>query len=136
MGKKAHAIFDGRKYLLTNIHDVPFRPTTSDCHYWIGVINQLIFNGSLPRFKTIKVRRMFKYWAWVLGDEGKKGRWCSIEMNSISPNFSAFFSILAHECIHSAEYHQMKTINHGKFFHSHKHLLKSVCGAALRTSYR
>lgn len=64
----------------------------------------------------------------------RKKKNCDLIIHEKFDSFAAFYSILAHELIHAAEFHEFEEIKHGKFFFSHKEMLASV-GIKLNSCY-
>jgi hypothetical protein len=114
----------------------PYRPYKTDVKRWTAVLNHLLFQGELPPYRTITLRKM-KYFAMVECHESKRSRYCSIELRDEFSSFGAFFSILAHELVHVADWVQRGTTqcaDHGKFFYSHREMLKTL-GIRLQRTY-
>jgi len=107
----------------------PFRPTASDVRRWTQVINCILFHGELPPYRKIKVRRLHAKYALVQCHEGRQKNYCNIEIHNRFDTFGCFFSILAHELIHVADfmhYGDTKRPDHGRFFFSHRELMKNI----------
>jgi hypothetical protein len=119
----------------TNLSATPYYPSIADCHRWAEVLNHIMFDGKLPKFKKVIVRPLRKVYAWCEGNTTKRGKkYCVLTVTNKFESFAAFYSILAHELCHQAEFMEMDDINHGRFFFSHKEMLKNY-GIALRSCY-
>jgi len=114
----------------------PFHPTITDVRRWTAVLNCILFGGNLPAYRQITVRRM-KAYAQVHCQEGKRTNYCTLEIHNRFPTFGAFFSVLAHELVHVADYMHYGDIDrpdHGRFFFSHRELFRSI-GLRLHRGY-
>lgn len=120
----------------SNLLATPFNPTIIDCHRWTEILNCIMFHGKVPKYRTIKVKRLRKNYAWCIGRETpvRKKKYCDLIVHNTYDSFSAFYSILAHELIHAAEYHEFGAISHGDFFYSHTEMLANI-GVKLKISY-
>ena len=125
-----------KKILTTNFSATPYYPTIADCIRWTEVLNHIMFHGSVPKWRKITVRRIRGNWGWCIGSTSpkRKKKSCELIINEKFPSFAAFYSVLAHELVHSAEYHQTGTIDHGDFFMSHQEMLANF-GIKLKESY-
>jgi hypothetical protein len=113
----------------------PFCPTIADCKRWTEVLNYIMFQGQIPKYREITVRPMRKAYAWCHGKHDRRGKkYCNLEVDIKFDSFAAFYSILAHELCHAAEWHEMEDINHGNFFYSHREMLEKI-GIKLRRCY-
>lgn len=119
----------------SNLSAEPYFPSISDCQRWTEVLNHIMFRGQVPKYRKITIRRLRKAYAWCVGNTTKRGkRSCDLIVHEKFDSFSAFYSVLAHELVHAAEYHELEEMNHGKFFFSHKEMLKDF-GIKLRACY-
>jgi hypothetical protein len=114
-----------KKILCTDFSATPYYPTIADCIRWTEVLNHIMFHGTLPKWRKITVRQIRKNWAWCVGHTSpvRKKKSCELIINNKFPSFAAFYSVLAHELCHVAEYHELEELKHGKFFYSHKEML-------------
>lgn len=124
-----------RVIALTKLSDTPFHPTIADCHRWTEILNHIMFRGVVPKYRKISVRKMHKF-AWCIGKTTpkRKKKYCELIIKDTFESFAAFYSVLAHELCHAAEYHEIGEINHGKFFYSHREML-AIIGIKLRSRY-
>ena len=114
----------------------PYRPYKTDVKRWTEVLNHLLYQGQLPPYRQITIRRMKSY-AEIEWYEGKRGRYCNIAIRDKFSSFGVFFSVLAHEIVHLADWVERGTTqsaDHGKFFFSHKERLKDI-GVKLASTY-
>lgn len=126
-----------KKILSTsNMSATPFYPTIADCVRWTEVLNHIMFRGAVPKYRKITIKRLRKAWAYCVGNTTpkRKKKYCDLEMSEKFESFAAFYSILAHELCHAAEYHELEEIKHGSFFFSHKEMLATV-GIKLKSCY-
>jgi predicted metal-dependent hydrolase len=120
---------------IENISSTPFYPTVADCKRWTEILNQLIFQGTAPKYKKITVRTLRGQYAYCEGDETSNGkRYCNLTVHNKFDSFASFYCVLVHELIHLAEYHKLGKITHGDYFYSHTEML-SDAGIKLRTAY-
>jgi hypothetical protein len=119
----------------SNMSATPFHPTIADCVRWSEVLNYIMFDGALPKWRKITVKKL-RAWAYCIGNTTpkRKKKYCTLEMNDKFDSFAAFYSVLAHEMCHAAEYHELEEIKHGSFFLSHKEMLAGV-GIKLKLCY-
>ena len=117
--KPEHQAKIGNKtFNLTGMDNKPFNPSRSDCLYWFMVINNLLFDGKLPPFRRIYIKRL-RSWGYCHGRTTAKTqkKYSELYMTDTYPDFMMFFSILGHEAIHHFEWTDNGTMTHGpKFF--------------------
>lgn len=113
---------------------VPFCPTKADVKRWTELISFIMFEGRVPKWREITIRRM-RFYGQCHGHIGPKKRYCTLEMRDKYESFAAFYSILAHEICHFAEWMELGTMSHGRFFYSHQEMAKSTLGLKLRAMY-
>ena len=120
----------------SNLSATPFYPTIADCQRWTEVLNHIMFHGAVPKYRKITIKRLRKTYAWCVGNTTpkRKKKRCDLIMHEKFDSFAAFYSILAHELCHAAEYHELEEIKHGNFFFSHKEMLATV-GIKLKSCY-
>jgi len=120
----------------SNMHTTPFCPTIADCNLWFNLLNHLMFEGTLPKFRKITVRRLRSTFAWCEGMETpiRHRKYTLLVMNNKFKSFGAFYAILAHEMVHSHEFHERNVIAHGPYFYSHKEMLREY-GIKLAATY-
>ena len=111
----------------SNMSATPFCPTIADCMRWTEVLNHIMFRGLVPKWRKITVKRL-RAWAYCIGctTPKRKKKYCNLEMNEKFESFAAFYSVLAHELCHCAEFHELEEIKHGSFFFSHKEMLANI----------
>ena len=96
-----------------------YLPTEEECAKWARIINREVFDGKLPEFKEIHVRRRRGIWGECIGDEDEKGnRIASLSMNNKFKSRKFFLEVLVHEMVHLAEYIYTGKMGHGKYFNS------------------
>jgi hypothetical protein len=95
-----------------------------------------MFQGTVPKYRKITIKKLKNTWAWCVGNTTpkRKKKYCDLIMADQFDSFAAFYSVLAHELCHAAEYHEVEEIKHGNFFFSHKEMLAEV-GIKLRSCY-
>jgi len=125
-----------RVFNLQDTASEPYTLTTVDIRYWFIIINNLLFDGALPAFRRIHLKRL-KSWGYCLGltseKRGKK-RYSEIFMNLEYPNFTTFFSILAHEMVHHFEWINTGSMSHGPAFFQWRTKMRKIF-IPLRKSY-
>jgi len=120
----------------TNLSATPYYPSVADCQRWTEVLNHIMFQGAVPKYRKITIKRLRKTYAWCVGSitPVRQKKNCDLIIHEKFDSFAAFYSILAHELVHAAEYHELDEIKHGKFFFSHKEMLATV-GIKLHVCY-
>lgn len=120
----------------SNLSATPYYPTIADCQRWTEVLNHIMFQGAVPKYRKITIKRLRKTYAWCVGSTTpkRKKKNCDLIIHEKFDSFAAFYSILAHELCHAAEYHEVGEIQHGNFFFSHKEMLAGV-GIKLKSCY-
>jgi hypothetical protein len=114
----------------------PYRPTIADVRRWSQLLNHIMFHGHLPKWRKVQVRRLRGVYAWCEGDiNGHGKKYCDLTIHQRFDSFAAFYSVLAHELCHFAEFQQLDDMQHGEFFCSHKEMLAGF-GIRLNTSYK
>jgi len=118
----------------TKLNATPFRPSIADVKRWTDVLNFIMFEGKSLKWGRIQVRPMRDF-AWsVPYFDGRNKRRCELHIRNRFKSFSMFYSVLCHELLHLAEYHELGTINHGDFFYSHREMLAKI-GIKLQARY-
>jgi hypothetical protein len=112
----------------------PFYPSTADVKRWSEVLNVIMFEGKLPKWGKIYVRPMKDYGWCIPYWNGHGHRRAELHIRHKHISFAGFYSILAHELCHLAEWHELGTLHHGKFFWSHKEQLRKF-GIKLKCPY-
>jgi hypothetical protein len=122
---------------ISNVTAQPFYPTIADCIRWTELLNYIMFNGAIPKWRKVSVKKLRNIWGRCIPyySPVRYKKSCSLEMHSKFDSFATFYSILAHELIHAAEFHQYDTCDHGDFFYNHKEMLK-FWGIKLNESYK
>jgi hypothetical protein len=103
--------------ILSKIHtEGPYRPTIKEVRLWFAIINELIFNGKVPKFKYIFIKHVRGQLGACLPFEGDN-RFCNLEIEPEYKDFSVFLAILAHEMVHCYQWVILKrNASHGKYF--------------------
>ena len=122
------------KKSMQKINSKPFYPTITDVRRWTEILNYIMFEGRLPKWGKIVVRLMKDYGWCVPYWDGRNRPRCEIHIRHKFTSFSAFYSVLAHELIHYAQFFELNDINHGEFFYSHREMLKQI-GIKLQSRY-
>jgi hypothetical protein len=119
----------------TKFDIVPFYPTISDVKRWSDVLNFIMFDGKVTKWGKIKVRRMKSYaWCEPYYNGHRKPK-CELNIRNKFASFSMFYSVLAHEMVHLAEFTKLGELKHGDFFFDHKEMLANI-GIKLRVKYK
>lgn len=119
----------------TKFGATPFRPTRADWRRWSAVLNYIVFDGKIPPYRKITVRRLRGTYAYFISHETSQGRkYGELHMTPRFLSFQSFLSVLAHELCHYAEWMSLETTRHGAFFYSHREIL-ALLGIRLARSY-
>jgi hypothetical protein len=119
---------------LKRLEATPFYPTVADVKRWTEVLGYIMFDGKLPKWGKINVRLMRDFGWCIPYYDGRGHGKCELHIRNKFISFAAFYSVLAHEILHLAEFHELGTVNHGKFFWSHKEQLRRY-GIKLKSKY-
>jgi hypothetical protein len=114
---------------LDQIHSPnPYFPNIHDIRKWHGILNELLFDGILPKFYDINIKKFSNQFAAVVPCVKTKSpneRVCKLEINPEFTDFKSFIIILCHECIHQWQWHYCGKVDHGKSFFQWKERLKN-----------
>lgn len=107
--------------ILNKIHEPgPFSPSIKDVRKWAGVLNELVFDGKIPKFRDIIIKQKRGQFASVTDRVNKKDPEkyeCILTISETFLNFEVFIAILAHEMIHCYQsVVQRIKMNHGPSF--------------------
>jgi hypothetical protein len=100
---------------------------------WFNVLNQNLFDSSLPRFDiySITTEESDYHAACIITESGQS----ILEIFHIFPDKKTFLEILAHEMIHLYDYlNNDKNMKHGKSFFIWKEKIKNL-GLRLNIKY-
>ncbi len=106
-------------HILSKIREVgPYRPTIRDVRLWFAVLNEIIFNGKVPKFKYVNIvdkrGQLGACHSFVKGDDI---RWCELDIHHEFKSFSLFLAVLGHEMIHCYQYCVLRRdMSHGQYF--------------------
>ena len=96
--------------ILTKINEeCEYQPTIKEVRQWCGLLNEIVFEGKIPKFRDISIKHIPGQFAAVqpLMVIQTDKRACLLELGARFKNFKFFITILAHEMIHC---HQWMTI--------------------------
>jgi len=103
--------------ILEKIHEPgEYSPTTKDVRMWHGILNESIFNGVIPKFRRIKIKKISGQFAAASGGDTDDNQWADLEIDTTFPDFKSFLVILAHEMIHAWQWVKKGNMTHGKTF--------------------
>jgi hypothetical protein len=105
--------------ILSKIHEPgTYYPTIKDIRKWHAILNELIFDGKIPKFYDIEIKRFQGQYAACVPHIKMKppyDRCVKLQIDPKFRNFKLFLAILVHEMIHCHEW-----INYGKMTHGKK----------------
>ena len=103
--------------LLSSKEEYEYETTIKDCYVWFNVLNQELFNNSLPPVNEIDIRWRRGAHAWYDYDENKPGHGTSkLLMNKRYKSKQFFVEVLAHEMVHHYQYTNNEEVGHGSSF--------------------
>jgi SprT-like family protein len=105
-----------------------YRPTIKDVRKWAGVLNEVVFDGQVPKFRYVHIKtKRGQYGACQpMIEPNTSERSCQLEMDEKFYSFRFFLSILAHEMIHCYQWIVTgEKPHHGKSFKAWKDKLES-----------
>lgn len=96
-----------------------YHTTVEDCMTWFRIINNEVFNNSLPPLNEIDIRwrrgAYAYYESWIDTDDPDY-RYSKLCMNKRYKSKKFFVEVLAHELVHHYQFINEKRIDHGDTF--------------------
>jgi len=124
--------------ILSKIQDEEeFCPSIKEIRKWFGILNEVIFDGVVPKFWDIEIKKVPGQFAAAQpykNDLKPEKVLVKLEINPSFPNFKKFIIILVHEMIHAWQWKNEGKITHGKSFFKWKDKLKEQ-GIPLSAKY-
>lgn len=106
----------------TNSQSKIYTPSKNECIEWFHILNENVFDQSLPDLTYIEVGRrrgVWGYYEYEYDEKQSMFKTCGIKLHNRYPDQRFFVEILAHELVHhhQAIYNDGR-INHGPTFMS------------------
>ena len=103
--------------LLSSKEHYEYETTVEDCQKWFNVLNQELFNSSLPPIDEVDIRWRRKAHAWYDYDASRPGEGTArLLMNKRYKSKQFFIEVLAHEMVHHYQYIYNEEMGHGPSF--------------------
>lgn len=103
--------------LLSSKEEYEYETTIKDCIVWFNVLNQELFDNSLPIINEIDIRWRRGAHAWYDYDETRPGHGTAkLLMNKRYKSKQFFVEVLAHEMVHHYQYINNEDVGHGSSF--------------------
>lgn len=93
-------------------------PTKRQISYWFNLINKEVFDGTIPKFNEVEITRLHGAWGNCIGKGGTHNREkiCNLQINHHTKSKHHLVEILAHEMVHSWQWHHLHDMDHGPTF--------------------